>query len=141
MSPGREVELKLEVPAHSLNRPGFTEARLRGWACWLRRSAAHISGKTAKNANGLLPAVCSISALLQNLDRIELRNVVAKYPFGRSRISPGTQANSGHRDYSVFAGRRGRPSCVSPMPQPKREWSLVARFGRTNGSYHDISNT
>ena len=40
--------------------------------------------------------------------RLELRNVVAKYPFGRSRISPGTQANSGHRDYSVFAGRRGR---------------------------------
>ena len=71
----------------------------------------------------------------------DLRNVVANYPFERSHRVAGIRANSGHRDYSVFAGRRGRPSCVSPMPQPKREWSLVARFGRTNGSYHDISNT
>src|SRR5215471_11587392 len=30
---------------------------------WLRRSAAHISGKTAKKANGALFAVCSISGL------------------------------------------------------------------------------
>ena len=30
---------------------------------WLRRNAAHISGKTAKNANGPLLAVCSISGL------------------------------------------------------------------------------
>src|SRR6516164_5004539 len=31
---------------------------------------------------------------------LELRNVVAKYPFERSRRFPGVQPNSGHRDYS-----------------------------------------
>ena len=32
--------------------------------------------------------------------RLELRNVVAKYPFERSLRFPGIQPNSGHRDYS-----------------------------------------
>lgn len=32
--------------------------------------------------------------------RLELRNVVAKYPFERSHRFPGIQPNSGHRDYS-----------------------------------------
>jgi hypothetical protein len=32
-------------------------------------------------------------------------------------------------------------SCAAPAPQLKREWSLLAIFGRANRSYHDISNT
>src|SRR6266436_9795914 len=28
-----------------------------------------------------------------------------------------------------------------PAPQLKREWSLLARFGRAEANYHDISNT
>jgi len=32
--------------------------------------------------------------------RLELRNVVAKYPFERAHGFPGIQPNSGHRDYS-----------------------------------------
>jgi hypothetical protein len=36
---------------------------------------------------------------------------------------------------------RQAPSCVSPAPQLKREWSLLTSFGRANGNYHDISNT
>jgi hypothetical protein len=32
--------------------------------------------------------------------RLELRNVVANYPFESSRIFPGIQPNSDHRDYS-----------------------------------------
>jgi hypothetical protein len=33
------------------------------------------------------------------------------------------------------------PGCISPAPQLKREWSLLANFGRANRSYHEISNT
>jgi hypothetical protein len=36
---------------------------------------------------------------------------------------------------------RDSTSCVSPAPQLKREWSLLAIFGRAYTSYHDISNT
>jgi hypothetical protein len=32
--------------------------------------------------------------------RLELRNVAANYPFGRSRTFPGIQANVGAKDYS-----------------------------------------
>src|SRR6266567_682732 len=33
------------------------------------------------------------------------------------------------------------PSCVSTVPQLKRERSLRARFAEANGNYHSISNT
>jgi hypothetical protein len=33
------------------------------------------------------------------------------------------------------------PSCVSTVPQLKRERSLRARFAEANGNYHNISNT
>src|SRR5436305_622869 len=33
------------------------------------------------------------------------------------------------------------PSCICPMPQLKREWSLAASFGPADASYHEISNT
>jgi hypothetical protein len=36
---------------------------------------------------------------------------------------------------------RDSTSCASPAPQLKREWSLLANFGRANWSYHEISNT
>jgi hypothetical protein len=60
--------------------------------------------------------------------RLELRNVVAKYPYEKSRRFPGIQPNSGHRDYSrlscgvaetvISAGadsgsRRVQPRCRS----------------------------
>jgi len=35
--------------------------------------------------------------------RLELRNVVAKYPFERSLRFPGIQQNSDHRDYSPLS--------------------------------------
>jgi hypothetical protein len=47
--------------------------------------------------------------------RLELRNVVANYPFESSHRFPGIQPNSGHRDYS-------RLSCG------KRSSGLVADF-------------
>jgi hypothetical protein len=37
---------------------------------------------------------------------LELRNVVANYPFERSRRFPGLKPNSGHGDYSRFELRR-----------------------------------
>ena len=37
---------------------------------------------------------------------LELRNVVAKYPFERSDRFPGTQPNFGHRDLFAFELRR-----------------------------------
>src|SRR5215471_10059030 len=37
---------------------------------------------------------------LAGVGGLELRNVVAKYPFERSHRFPGIQPNSGHRDYS-----------------------------------------
>src|SRR5213593_1315847 len=36
----------------------------------------------------------------------DLRNVVANYPFERSRRFPGLKPNSGHGDYSRFELRR-----------------------------------
>jgi hypothetical protein len=44
---------------------------------------------------------------------------------------------------SAASARRCRDStsCASTAPQLKREWSLLAIFGRANRSYHDISNT
>src|SRR5262249_41441702 len=35
---------------------------------------------------------------------LELRNVVAKYPFERSHRFPGIHPNFGHRDYSRLSG-------------------------------------
>jgi hypothetical protein len=54
---------------------------------------------------------------------LELRNVVAKYPFERSHRFPGIQPNSGHRDYS-------RLSCGVEDTQTFSLLPLVLRFGR-----------
>ena len=42
---------------------------------------------------------------------------------------------------SAWSCCRDSTSCASPAPQLKRDWSLLAIFGRANRSYHDISNT
>jgi hypothetical protein len=58
-----------------------------------------------RNVSLTIEDVARISALqrrdcLAEVVGLELRNVVAKYPFERSRRFPGIQPNSGHRDYS-----------------------------------------
>ena len=47
---------------------------------------------------------------------LELRNVVAKYPFERSHGFPGIQPNSGHRDYSRLSCACGNRSTASILP-------------------------
>ena len=44
--------------------------------------------------------------------RLELRNVVAKYPFERSHRFPVIQPNSGRRDYSRLSCGLGRDACA-----------------------------
>jgi hypothetical protein len=53
--------------------------------------------------------------------RLELRNVVANYPFESSRGFPGSKPNSGHRDYS-------RLSCGVGEAQLGLRWQELPRF-------------
>jgi hypothetical protein len=53
--------------------------------------------------------------------RLELRNIVANYPFERSRRFPGIQPNSGHRDHS-------RLSCGAGPFGPKQLAVEVSRL-------------
>ena len=51
---------------------------------------------------------------------VELRNVVAKYPFERSHRFPVIQPNSGHRDYS-------RSSCDGSGLVPGSQRAVLTR--------------
>jgi hypothetical protein len=48
--------------------------------------------------------------------RLELTNVVANYPFERSHRFPGTQPNSGYRDYSRLSCGGGGVRSSGLMP-------------------------
>jgi hypothetical protein len=58
---------------------------------------------------------------------LELRNVVAKYPFERSHRFPGIQPNSGRRDYSRSSCDGGRRS--SGLVPGSRQDACAGRTG------------
>jgi len=74
--------------------------------------------------------------------RLELRNVVAKYPYEKSRRFPGIQPNSGHRDYSRLScgvaetqlGLVPGHSCAN-AGRPLR-WQELPRFCLRASYYH-----
>src|SRR6266567_7596575 len=69
---------------------------IREWARDIRGPVRR--GPLSARSGGWWRPVC-----LPGHVRLELRNVVAKYPFERSLRFPGIQQNSDHRDYSPLS--------------------------------------
>jgi hypothetical protein len=67
--------------------------------CW---SVAEMAGIAAifEHVQGSMAAWRFLACPDRGHVRLELRNVVAKYPYEKSCRFPGIQPNSGHRDYS-----------------------------------------
>jgi hypothetical protein len=60
--------------------------------------------------------------------RLELRNVVARYPFERAHGFPGIQPNSGHRDYSRLSCAAGETQLG---PNARMSAGMLAGVGRS----------
>jgi hypothetical protein len=87
----------------------------------LARAASGIVASAADSA--VLDPLRMETHCLAGQRGLELRNVVAKYPFERSHRFPGIQPNAGHRDYT-------RLSCGVEDTQTFSLLALVLRFGR-----------
>jgi hypothetical protein len=60
---------------------------------------------------------------------LELRNVVANYPFERAQDLRGFQPNSGHRDYSRLSCAAGEMQLAVPFSDVT-EFQMAAAVGR-----------